>query len=161
MDSNAQYYPFDSFQPPIADSLIRDGECKNGHESCLFRIIELYHGRFTLRKLSRWKQWVSTWWHGWLIRIDNYMSVPFRAAFSRNNAPLCPLSLYTKIFFTLFSIDVYHRSKLSTPPPPDLSIRILGWNAFIYQTYDVLCNFIVRITQRVKMKRVGDLLNSN
>lgn len=41
MDSNAQYYQFDSFQPPIADSLIRDGECENGHESCLFRIIEL------------------------------------------------------------------------------------------------------------------------
>lgn len=141
MDSNAQYYPFDSFQPPIADSLIRDGECKNGHESCLFRIIELYHGRFTLRKLSRWKQWecrpgdTDDWYVSIII-------CPFR--FEPHSLKQCPslpaLFIHKNIFH-----PVFHRciSKLSTPPPPDLSIRILGWNAFIYQTYDVLCNFIV------------------
>lgn len=100
MDSNAQYYPFDSFQPPIADSLIRDGECKNGHESCLFRIIELHHGRFTFRKLSRWKQWecrpgdTDDWYVSIII-------CPFRfEPHSLETMPLSARSLYTQKYFS-------------------------------------------------------------
>lgn len=113
------------------------GNAKTNHESCLFRIIELYHGRFTFRKLSRWKQWecrpgdTDDWYVSIII-------CPFR--FEPHSLKQCPSSLsfslfiHKNIFHVVFTIDVYHRSKLSTPPsPPDLSIRILGWNAFIHQ----------------------------
>lgn len=134
------------------------------HESCLFRIIELYHGRFTFRKLSRWKQWecrpgdTDDWYVSIII-------CPFR--FEPHSLKQCPSSLslflYTKIFSTLFSPSMYitDQNCRRPPSPPDLSIRILGWNAFIHQTYHVLCNFIVRVTQCKMWKRVddNDLLN--
>lgn len=112
------------------------GNAKTNHESCLFRIIELYHGRFTFRKLSRWKQWecrpgdTDDWYVSIII-------CPFR--FEPHSLKQCPSSLslflYTKIFSTLFSPSMYitDQNCRRPPSPPDLSIRILGWNAFIHQ----------------------------
>ena len=93
------------------------GNAKTNHESCLFRIIELYHGRFTFRKLSRWKQWecrpgdTDDWYVSIII-------CPFR--FEPHSLKQCPSSLsfslfiHKNIFHVVFTIDVYHRSKLST-----------------------------------------------
>lgn len=160
MDSNAQYYPFDSFQPPIADSLIRDGECKNGHESCLFRIIELYHGRFTLRKLSRWKQWecrpgdTDDWYVSIII-------CPFR--FEPHSLKQCPslpaLFIHKNIFH-----PVFHRCISPIKTVHTAAAWLVDSNTWMKCVHlsNLRCSLqFYRITQRVKMKRVGDLLNSN
>lgn len=140
------------------------GNAKTNHESCLFRIIELYHGRFTFRKLSRWKQWecrpgdTDDWYVSIII-------CPFR--FEPHSLKQCPsslsLSLYTKIFSTLFSPSMYITDQNCRHRRRRLTCRFEysdEMRSFI-KTYHVLCNFIVRVTQRKMWKCIddNDLLN--
>lgn len=89
------------------------------------------------------------------------MSVPFRAAFSET-MPLSARSLYTQKYFSPCFPSMYITDQ-NCPHRRRLTCR--------FEYLDEMRSFIkltmffailyVRITQSVKMKRVGDLLNSN
>lgn len=141
------------------------GNAKTNHESCLFRIIELYHGRFTFRKLSRWKQWecrpgdTDDWYVSIII-------CPFR--FEPHSLKQCPSSLSHSLYTQKYFPRCFHHRCISPIKTVDDRRRRLTcrfeysdeMRSFI-KTYHVLCNFIVRVTQYKMWKCVddNDLLN--
>lgn len=98
------------------------GNAKTNHESCLFRIIELYHGRFTFRKLSRWKQWecrpgdTDDWYVSIII-------CPFR--FEPHSLKQCPSSLSHSLYTQKYFPRCFHHRCIS--PIKTVDTAVAAW----------------------------------